>query len=168
MKLVSACLLGIKCNYANKAWFVDEINKEFSKGELFPVCAEVLGGLDTPRHPSEIQIGDGYDVIDGKARVLNEIGEDVTEQFLSGAYKVLEIANTLKIEEALFIERSPSCGCDRIFDGSFSFRYKKGDGVTCALLKRNGFKVKKILVDAEYEEEQMKLFRQKEEKNSNQ
>jgi uncharacterized protein YbbK (DUF523 family) len=165
MKLVSACLLGIKCNYANKAWFVKEIHDEFKEGLLFPVCAEILGGLSTPRLPSEIQGGDGHDVLAGKAKVIAENGDDATEHFISGAETVLAIAKTLNIKEALFTERSPSCGCGLIFDGSFTFRYKEGDGVTCALLKQNGINVKRILVDAKDEDEQMRLMRLKEQLN---
>jgi uncharacterized protein YbbK (DUF523 family) len=160
--LVSACLLGIKCNYANKAWFVKENDDEFQKGSLFPVCAEVLGGLPTPRIPSEIRGGDGHDVLYGKAIVISEKGDDVTGKFVKGAEAVLEIAQTLNVDEALLIERSPSCRCGVIFDGTFSFRYKEGDGVTCALLKRNGINVRKITVDAKDEDGQMELMRLKE------
>ena len=162
MKLVSACLVGIKCNYANKSWYAEEIEKEYKTGTLFPVCAEIMGGLSTPRTPSEIQGGNGYDVLDGKAKVISENGKDVTDNFLKGAKIVLEIANTLNAKEALLIERSPSCGCGKIFDGTFSFRYKEGDGVTCALLKRNGIAIKKIMVDAKDEDEQMRKMRMNE------
>ena len=167
MKLVSACLLGIKCNYAGKAWFKKDIHKEFLEGDLFPVCAEVLGGLPSPRLPAEIQGGDGHDVLSGRAKVIAENGDDLTAQFRSGAEKVLETAKALKCTEALLIERSPSCGCGVIFDGTFSFRYKKGDGVTCALLKENGINITPVMVDAKEEDEQMRLFREKEKQNLN-
>lgn len=141
MKLVSACLLGVNCNFKAENWLNPELLEEFKKGNLFPVCPEVQGGLPVPRVPSEIQGGTGVDVIEGKAQVVNMQGEDVTEQFLKGAQEALRIAQSVGAKEALFIERSPSCGCGLIFDGSFKDRFIAGDGVTAALFKKNGIKV---------------------------
>ena len=141
MKLVSACLLGINCNFEGKNWLQPQLLEEFKKGELFPVCPEVLGGLSVPRVPAEIPDGDGLDVIEGKAYVINMQGIDVTDEFMKGAYEVLRIAEAVGAKEALLIEKSPSCGCDVIFDGTFTDKFKPGDGVTAALLKKNGIKV---------------------------
>jgi uncharacterized protein YbbK (DUF523 family) len=141
MKIVSACLLGVNCNFEGKNWRCPELLKAFTEGDLFPVCPEVLGGLSCPRDPSEIQGGTGADVLDGKAKVMSINGVDVTEQFLKGAQKTLEIAQSFGAKEAILIEKSPSCGAGRIFDGTFSEKFKTGDGVTAALLKRNGIRV---------------------------
>ena len=146
MKLVSACLLGVNCNFEGQNWLTPRLREDFLRGDLFPVCPEVLGGLSVPRVPAEIFGGDGADVLDGKAKVLNMHGEDVTEQFLKGAYAALAIAKSVGATEALLIEKSPSCGCDKIFDGTFTEQFKAGDGVTAALLKRNGIKVTCIKV----------------------
>ena len=59
---------------------------------------------------------------------------DVTEQFLNGALITLAIAKSVGAFEALLIEKSPSCGCGEIFDGTFQNKFKVGDGVTLALL----------------------------------
>jgi len=141
MKLVSACLLGINCNFEGKNWQNPQILEEFQKGELFPICPEVLGGLSVPRIPSEIQGGDGKDVLEGKASVVNLQGIDVTDEFMVGAYDALKIAEAIGAKEALLIEKSPSCGCGAIFDGSFTDKLREGDGVTAALLKKNGIKI---------------------------
>jgi uncharacterized protein YbbK (DUF523 family) len=142
MKLVSACLLGINCNFEGKNNLNVEMLEEFKKGELYPVCPEVLGGLSVPRIPSEIQGGDGLDVIEGKAYVYNMQNIDVTDEFMKGAYEVLRIAEILNAKAALLIEKSPSCGCGGlIFDGTFSGKLRSGDGVTAALLKKKGIKV---------------------------
>ncbi len=141
MKLVSACLLGINCNFKAENWFNPQLFEEFMKGGLFPVCPEVLGGLSVPREPAEIQGGDGSDVLEGNAKVVNMKGVDVTSHFLKGAAEALRIAQTVNAKEVLFIEKSPSCGCGKIFDGSFYCKFKEGDGVTTALLKKNGIKV---------------------------
>jgi uncharacterized protein YbbK (DUF523 family) len=135
------CLLGVNCNFNAKNWLNPQLLEEFKKGNLYPVCPEVLGGLLVPRVPSEIQGGTGADVISGKAKVVNMQGEDLTCQFLKGAQETLRIAKAVGAKEALLTERSPSCGCGLIFDGSFKDKFVKGDGVTAALLKKNGIKV---------------------------
>jgi len=134
-------LLGVNCNFEGKNWLQPELLEEFKKGNLFPVCPEVLGGLTVPRVPSEIQGGTGADVLEGNAKVVSEKGVDVTFEFLKGAYETLKIAKSVGVKEALLTERSPSCGCGKIFDGTFTSKYVGGDGVTCALLKRKGINV---------------------------
>ena len=141
MRLVSACLLGVKCSWDGE----DNYNKkviELLKNEvLIPVCPEQLGGLKTPRILQEIQNGVGDDVLNGKSKVKNKAGEDVTAQFIRGAEQALKIARLYGIKEFIGKSKSPSCGCRFIYDGSFSGKIIKGDGVTASLLKRNGIKV---------------------------
>lgn len=111
------------------------------KEGLIPVCPEVFGGLTTPRTPNEIVGGDGDDVIDGEAKVITKDGEDVTEEFIKGARRALEIARIFNIKKAILKQRSPSCGNGKIYDGTFSGNLIEGDGVTAALFKRNGIEV---------------------------
>ena len=131
MKICSACLLGIKCRYDGK----NKLNKklvELAKKEiLIPICPEQLGGLPTPREPAEQK---------GK-KVITKSGKDVTKNFKKGARQVLRIAKLFGIKKAILKQRSPSCGCGQIYDGTLSGRIIKGDGVTATLLKRNGIKV---------------------------
>jgi uncharacterized protein YbbK (DUF523 family) len=142
MKLISACLLGIRCTWGGGDQYKNDRAIKLSKVEaLIPVCPEQLGGLPTPRAPQEIQGGVGEDVLDGKCRVINKNGEDVTSQFIQGAEETLRFANRLKVKEFIGKFGSPSCGCGRIYDGSFSGKLISGDGVTTALLKRNGIRV---------------------------
>lgn len=146
MKIVSACLLGVNCNFEGKNWLSPQLREEFWRGELFLVCPEVFGGLSVPRVPAEIVGGDGNDVLDGKARVLNMEGTDVTAEFIRGAQETLRIAKAVGATEALLTEKSPSCGCGKIFDGTFTDKFIAGDGVTAALLKRNSVKVTTVKV----------------------
>jgi len=142
MRLVSACLLGIKCSWDGTNRYKNEkVIALLRKEVLIPICPEQLGGLGTPRIPQEIQNGTGEDVLDGKARVKNEAGEDVTRQFIRGAKEALRIAKQYNIRKFIGKSRSPSCGCGLIHDGSFTGKLIKGDGVTVALFKRNGIKV---------------------------
>ena len=141
MKLVSACLLGIRCTFEGKDNRNEKVLELLKKEVLIPVCPEQLGGLSTPRIPQEIVGGSGEDVLDGKCKVLNKAGEDVSKQFIRGAEETLKLAKIFGIKEFIGKARSPSCGCGEIYDGSFSGRLVKGNGVTTALLKRNGIKV---------------------------
>lgn len=142
MKLVSACLVGINCVYNGKNRTNQKLLELYKQGELYPVCPEELGGMGTPRPASEIYCGSGAEVLEGKAKVIRKDGTDVTEYFLKGAYEVLKIAKLIGAEEAILKARSPSCGCGKTYDGSFSDTLIDGDGVTAALLKKNGIKVK--------------------------
>ncbi len=141
MKLCSACLLGIKCAWDGKGRHENRGVIALSKREpLLPVCPEQLGGLPTPRPNAEIRGGSGEGVLDGKARVLDRRGEDVTGQFLKGAREALGVARALGAGGFIGKQGSPSCGCGKIYDGTFSGKLIRGDGVTAALLKRYGIK----------------------------
>jgi len=139
MKIVSACLLGIKCRYNGADALNEKVLDLGKKDILISLCPEILGGLK--RQSYEIVDGSGEDVLDRKARVVTKLGEDVTEKFIKGAEEVLKLAKLLDVKEAILKQRSPSCGCGKIYDGTFSGRIIKGSGVTTALLKRNGIKV---------------------------
>lgn len=141
MKLISACLCGVNCKYNgvnnSHPYFMDLLKK----GALLPVCPEQLGGLPTPRSACEIKGGSGADVINGQAQVNNKDGEDLSFFFIKGAAETLQLAQQAGISEAILQSRSPSCGCGKIYDGSFAGKLVSGDGVTAALLKMNGIKV---------------------------
>jgi uncharacterized protein YbbK (DUF523 family) len=141
MKLVSACLVGVRCAYDGNHRSNHDVLEQFKAGNLIPVCPEQLGGQPTPRSTAEICGGTGVEVLNGNAEVLEEDGTNVTESFIKGAHEVLHIAQTLGITAAIFKARSPSCGCGSIFDGTFSSNLVPGDGVTTALLKLHGITV---------------------------
>lgn len=129
--LISACLLGTACRYDGRSVPNDKALLLMKKHTLIPVCAEILGGLPTPRLPSERQ-GD---------RVMRSDGVDVTEQYLRGAKEVLRLARLYECSVAVLKERSPSCGSGRIYDGSFSGKLCSGFGTTAELLNSAGIKI---------------------------
>jgi uncharacterized protein YbbK (DUF523 family) len=141
MLIVSACLAGEKCRYTGDGFDYPELRKMVEEGKAVPVCPEVLGGLPVPRDPNEIVGGDGFDVLDGRARVLTSGGEDKTNVFLRGAGEVLAIARKHGARVAILKERSPSCGSGMIYDGTFSGKKIPGCGCTAALLIREGLRV---------------------------
>lgn len=139
--LVSACLLGQNCRYDGCSKNNEAILALRSKYYLIPVCPELLGGLPIPREPCEISGGAGYDVFAGKAKVVDKSRNDKTAYFIKGAQETLALAKNAGIGKAVLKSKSPSCGCGKIFDGTFSGRLINGDGVATALLKRNGILV---------------------------
>lgn len=139
--LVSACLAGIPCRYDGGAKPDPAIVRAVAEGRAFPACAEVAGGLPTPRPPAEIRGGGGADVLRGTARVVTEQGADVTAEFVAGARRVADEAVARGARAAVLQPRSPSCGCGRVYDGSFSGRLVDGDGVLAAALRARGIGV---------------------------
>lgn len=129
--LVSACLLGKNCKY-NGGNNLNQGVLEFIEGhEVIGVCPEQLGGLSTPRLPAEIVAG----------VVTNKEGVSVDAQFRKGAQTALAVALEKKVDLAILQSRSPSCGVKEIYDGSFSGKKIKGQGVFAKLLSAHGIKV---------------------------
>lgn len=129
--LISACLLGLPCRYDGASRPQPWVEALAARHELVPVCPEQLGGLSTPRAPSERQ-GD---------RVVMDNGTDVTAQYRRGAESALALCRLLGCEVAVLKERSPSCGHGRIYDGTFSGTLTAGSGITAELLTQNDIPV---------------------------
>ncbi|RNB52876.1 DUF523 domain-containing protein [Brevibacillus gelatini] len=142
MKVISACLIGCECRYDQKSCLDEGLEQLLRDGKVIPVCPEQLGGLPTPRPPAEIVGGDGNDVLDGRAKVIDRTGRDVTAEFLAGAYQALRLAKTVGATSAILKENSPSCGSSFVYDGHFAGKKVPGAGVTAALFRRHGIEVK--------------------------
>ena len=129
--MVSACLMGTNCKYSGGNNYNEKVI-EFVKGhEVIPVCPEVAGGLPTPRIPCEIVNG----------VVTNAEGESKDREYRAGAEKCLKIAKEKEIDMAILQSRSPSCGVNQIYDGTFSGTRISGSGIFASMLKEHGFKV---------------------------
>jgi uncharacterized protein YbbK (DUF523 family) len=140
--LVSRCLLGHRVRYDGGARGpFDQLQQWLDDGRVVPLCPEVAGGLPTPRPAAEIPGGQGAQVLDGQGLVITTEGEDVSAQFLSGAYQALELVQKHGIRIAVLKANSPSCGNLLTYDGTFSGVKVSGEGVTAALLKRHGVQV---------------------------
>ena len=141
MILVSACLLGINCKYDGDN-NENEIVQNYLNGKQFIlVCPEQLGGLETPRTPCEIKNGNGNCVLKGKSKVINKDGVDKTQNFIKGAKEALKIAKLYNCKEAILKEGSPSCGVNKIYDGSFNGIKIDGQGVSASILKKHGINI---------------------------
>ena len=130
--LVSACLLGVACRYDGRSKLHPLAQELCRRHEVIPVCGEIFGGLPTPR-PSAERVG---------SRVLTQDGLDVTDAYERGAAETLRLASLLKADGAVLKSGSPSCGCGRIYDGTFTHTLTEGDGVTAQLLKEAGLPVR--------------------------
>jgi uncharacterized protein YbbK (DUF523 family) len=141
--IVSSCILGKKVRYNGahakyKHDFLDDLKKS---NLLISCCPEILAGCKVPRLAAEISGGNGYDVIDGKAKILMSDGVDVTDVFMRGAKYVLDIAIYHNVKMAILKDKSPSCGSSLQYNGEFNGNIISGIGVLSALLIRNNIKV---------------------------
>jgi len=136
--IVSACLAGINCRYDGGNKKAKRIVEMVEQGKALPVCPEQLGGLPTPRMPADFVGGDGRSVLQGKARIVNRAGEDVTEFYIKGAREVLYIARLMGAREAYLKTKSPACGYGLVY---IEGELQEGVGVCAALLEENGIKI---------------------------
>ncbi len=145
--IVSACLLGLNTKYDggnNRNEKVVSLSGDYI---LIPLCPEQLGGLSTPRPPSERK---------GNF-VFSVNGTDVTKNFLKGAEEALKFAKLYEVRRAILKDGSPSCGSNYIYDGTFTGKKIKGSGVTTEFFRKNNIKVysekeiEKFLADEEKE-----------------
>ena len=135
MILVSACLLGLNCRFDGKSKANKSLISSLKNTRFIPFCPEQLGGLPTPRHRAWVTRGDGEDVLAGRARVINEAGQDITDQFIKGATEAEKLVSFFQIKKAYLKSKSPSCGIRKIYCDK---NLVTGNGV-CAtmLLKKN-------------------------------
>ena len=140
--LISRCLLGHPVRYDGGAnGSHAQLAQWQAEGRVVALCPEVAGGLPTPRAPAEIPGGQGAAVLSASARVMTIDGEDVTQAFVSGARQALQLVEQHSIRIAILKANSPSCGNVQTYDGSFSGVKVAGEGVTTALLRREGVQV---------------------------
>ncbi|HHT0593205.1 TPA: DUF523 domain-containing protein [Legionella anisa] len=142
--LISACLLGQKVRYDGGDCLQNHplLQQWLKEGKIITLCPEMAGGLPTPRPPAEIQgRKSGVDVLKNHALVKTKNNQDVTDYFLEGAQRALELVKKHHIRVAILKARSPSCGSNMIYDGTFTRSLMQGEGVTAALLMEHGIQV---------------------------
>lgn len=129
--IISACLMGTNCRYDGKGAQIEELEELMEGYSLIPVCPEIFGGLPIPRDPGE-RIGD---------KVITINGEDVTEFYVKGSEEVVKLARLYGCDLAILKERSPSCGYGTIYDGSFTNKRIKGNGILADALLAEGVRI---------------------------
>jgi uncharacterized protein YbbK (DUF523 family) len=144
--LVSGCLAGHACGVNGTDYGLGQALRSFL---LFPTVRAVPfcpedHGLGTPRTMPDLHGGDGFAAVDGKARVLDEHGTDLTDGMLAGARAMLARALAERVELAILTDMSAACGSQVISDGcrfDDPRRFQRGVGVATALLLRAGIPV---------------------------
>ena len=141
--LVSSCLLGkpIRFNGSDAPSDKTILSQWQREGRLVHFCPEIAVGFPIPRPPAETVGGDGRMVLIGDAKVLEDTGADVTEMFVEGAKKAVDLAKEKEVKIAILTDGSPSCGSTYVYDGNFTGKTVTGKGVTAELLKQNGVRV---------------------------
>ncbi|MFK5881385.1 MAG: DUF523 domain-containing protein [Sulfurospirillum sp.] len=132
--LISSCLLGENVKYDGGNNYISQnpfIEKLKSQNLIVPTCPEVEGGLPIPRVVVEIK----------DAKAINKNGVDKTKEFEKGAQKAFGKVKLFDIKMAIMKSKSPSCGRDFIYDGSFTKKLIEGDGVSVKLLKMGGIRI---------------------------
>ncbi len=129
--MVSACLAGENCKYNGGNTRNKKVEALFNGHRIIPICPEVMGGLSTPRVPSEIVHG----------IVMNKDGVNVDREYRCGAEMALKIAEREQPDLVILQSRSPSCGVKQRYDGTFTGTLIDGPGLTAELLMRHGFRV---------------------------
>jgi len=129
---ISACLLGVNCKYNGKNNLNQTVIEYLHGKEVVLICPEVLGGLTTPRIMSEIQENNS---------VKNFENQDVTDNFILGAKRTLEILQKNNCKDVILKDGSPSCGYTYIYDGSFTGKRIHSLGITARYLKDNGINI---------------------------
>jgi uncharacterized protein YbbK (DUF523 family) len=128
MIVVSACLVGVDCRYNGVSVHCEKAERLYKEGRALPVCPEMLAGFSSPRMPGEIRDG----------RVYNSDGTDATEAYMRGARIAYDVVLSAECTVAVLKSKSPTCGCGKIYDGTFSSKMIDGDGVFVALLRKKG------------------------------
>lgn len=134
--LISSCLAGINCRYNGTSSVVKELAGLVDSGQAIPFCPEVLGGLPVPRTRCEL-LADSHNRI----HVYGDNGTDFTSAFMLGAERAMKLARENGITAAILKSNSPSCGCGKIYDGTFSGRLVQGNGITADLFLQGGIAV---------------------------
>lgn len=139
--IVSACLLGVNCRYDGCNNEVEKIKLLRNKYNLIPVCPEQLGGLATPRAPSEIvrEADKSPEKVVKRVKSIN--GLDVTECFKKGAEEAMKITKYFRCPIAILKANSPSCGYEKVYDGTFTKKLTEGNGVFVEELVKNGIEI---------------------------
>lgn len=144
--LMSACHSGVECGFdgtANGEYPSALKLLQYDTVKIVKFCPEEFS-FGSPREMCDIHGGDGFDVLDGKAKLLTESGIDWSEGIIKAAHRMLELAKAEQVELAVMMDISAACGSKVIYDGNRfaeNKKYQKGAGVCAALLIRNGIQV---------------------------
>ena len=129
--LVSACLLGENCKYNGGNNYSPVVAEFIKDKEVLTICPEMMAGMGCPRTPIEI--------VDGV--LMDRNGNNVDVAMREAIEKAMEMIRKEDIRCAVLQSRSPTCGVNQIYDGSFSGKLIDGFGLFAQVLKDAGYQV---------------------------
>ena len=129
--LVSACILGVNCKYNGKSNRNQRVIDYLKDKEILPICPEILAGMKTPRPCAEIVNG----------IVMDENGNNVHSEYVHAVEKALNQMKDEDIDLVILQSRSPTCGVNQVYDGSFRGTLTTGMGLFAKALKQKGYQV---------------------------
>jgi uncharacterized protein YbbK (DUF523 family) len=141
--LVSGCLAGLPCGVDATDYGLSAARPPLPGVVWVPFCPEDAG-LGTPRTWPDLVGGDGHDVWDGRARVTDPAGADLTAAMCAGARQMVERAQRERVDFAVLTDTSGACGTVVVWDGvrsGPSAVRRLGVGVAAAALLRAGVPV---------------------------
>ena len=133
--LVSACLLGENCKYNGGNNYNGAVAEFVRDKEVLPICPEMLAGMGCPRTPIEI--------VDGV--LMDRDGRNVDAAMRAAVEMAMKQLSSEEIQGAVLQSRSPTCGVNQVYDGSFTGKLIPGTGIFAQALKDAGYRV----IDAE-------------------
>ena len=129
--LVSGCLLGENCKYNGGNNYNPRVVEFLKDKEVISICPEMMAGMGCPRNPIEI--------VDG---VLTDChGKNVDSLIRKSVMEIMERIRDEEIQCAVLQSRSPTCGVNQVYDGTFSGKLIPGSGVFAKSLMDAGYRV---------------------------
>ena len=133
--LVSGCLLGENCKYNGGNNYNPRVVEFLKDKEVISICPEMMAGMGCPRNPIEI--------VDG---VLTDChGKNVDALIRKSVMEIMERIRDEEIQCAVLQSRSPTCGVNQVYDGTFSGKLIPGSGVFAKSLMDAGY----LVIDGE-------------------
>lgn len=133
--LVSACLLGKNCKYNGGNNYSPAVAEFVRDKAVLPICPELMAGMGCPRIPIEI--------VDGV--LMDRDGRNVDTAMREAVEMAMKQLSSEEIQCAVLQSRSPTCGVNQVYDGSFTGKLIPGTGIFAQALKDIGYRV----IDAE-------------------
>ena len=127
--LVSACLLGENCKYNGGNNYAPAVVEFVKDKEVFAVCPEMMAGMGCPRTPIEIVEG----------VLMDRDGNNVDTPMRKAVADAMELLRKEEIQCAILQSRSPTCGVNQVYDGSFSGKLISGSGIFAQALQDAGY-----------------------------
>ena len=130
--LVSACAIGCNCKYNGKNNRNESVLEYLKGKEVLSICPEMLANMPIPRPCVEI--------VDGV--LMDDKGNNVDSDYRKAVALALEKIEGEKIDLAILQSRSPTCGVNNIYDGTFTGRLIVGQGIFAKALIDKGYNVR--------------------------